>query len=422
MIASKVKAGALQLTMFIVVVIALLLATFILFIHTHKTFDSQTDFVIETVENTNKGIQYALNNTLPENDTIPINLEDEDFKTLKVQRDFWGVFEKVTSIARIKNKTIKKMALVGASQPEMDRLVLYVEDHNRPLVLVGNTKIEGVAYVPKQGVRTGNIAGHSYYGEALIYGATKSSNTLPKLKPEILLQIEHIINKIKSIDQNQFLDLSKSHQNSFLNPLQVVYSSTDILLSEISLTGNIMVQSDTKVIVNESSNLKDIILIAPKIEIQSDVKGVFQCFASKEISIGKNCNLNYPSALVLTEGTRQVDSVGNNNETPFIKVIKGAKIKGVIAYLGTSKNYKPQVFLDENTTITGEVYCNQNLELLGTVQGSVFTSNFVASQSGSIYQNHIYNGKIIVNDLPLEYIGLQLEVEDSNKGIAKWLY
>ena len=37
----KVKAGALQLTMFIVVVIALLLTAFIILIHTHKRFRLQ---------------------------------------------------------------------------------------------------------------------------------------------------------------------------------------------------------------------------------------------------------------------------------------------------------------------------------------------------------------------------------------------
>ncbi|MGC1633475.1 MAG: hypothetical protein WA749_15300, partial [Gelidibacter sp.] len=66
------------------------------------------------------------------------------------------------------------------------------------------------------------------------------------------------------------------------------------------------------------------------------------------------------------------------------------------------------------------VFCNNNTELRGTVYGTIYTSNFVAQQSGSIYQNHIYNGRILSKELPTEYIGLQLE--STQKGVMKWLY
>ena len=420
--AQKVKAGALQLTMFIVVVIALLLAAFIILINTHKRFDMQTDFVLETIDNANKGIGYALQNDIRLNDTTPIDLKDEDYKTLKVYRSYWGLFENVMASSNIKSNHFKRMAFIGVVQLSNDRTALYVEDQNKPLVVVGNTKIQGLAYLPKQGVRTGNISGHSYYGSQLIYGSTKTGGELPEISKETLKNIKAIKNKIDGINPNQFLDLSKTkhHQNSFYNPLQVVYSNTDMTLSNVSLTGHILIQSKTKIVVDPSSNLRDVILMAPKIEIKNNSKGTFQAIASKEITIGENCSLNYPSALVLNEDKTEVQNVSNNNESPFIKVIKGSNIRGVIAYIGDTKNYKAQVFIDEGVKVTGEIYCNQNLELLGTVYGSVFTSNFVANQSGSSYQNHIYNGTISIDKLPQEYVGLTFE--DSKKGVMKWLY
>ncbi len=423
MIFFKIKAGALQLTMFVVVVIALLLAAFIILIHTHRAFKVQTDFVIETVNNTNKGIHHALSNNFQLHDTITVNLNDEDYKTLQVHRDYWGLFEKVTAISKIKTKTLKKIALVGASQPEIDRTALYVEDNNRPLVVVGDTKIKGVAYLPKQGIRTGNISGHSYYGERLIYGKEKTSAKLPKLQSEIHAQIKVLPAIYKNLDSESFLDLSRSrtHKNSFYKPIQVVYDPFTISLSEVSLTGHILIQSETKIVVDASSKLKDVVLIAPKIEIKNRVEGTFQAFATKEIKVGNHCRLNYPSTLVLKEkSVTKETTTTNTKETPFIKVNKGSKIKGSIIYLGSSKSYKSQVFIDNKTVITGEVYCNRNLELLGAVLGSVYTHGFVANQSGSVYQNHIYNGAIIVDELPQEYIGLVFK--NSKKGIAKWLY
>src|SRR5690606_7262137 len=158
MIWYKVKAGALQLTMFMVVVIALMLAAFIILVDTHKRFNIQTDFVLETIDNTNKGIDYVLQNDVNLNDTLAINLDDQDFKTLTVHRGYWGLFEKIMASSKIKSNSFRKIALVGASQPDMDRMALYIEDQNKPLVLVGNTKIQGLAHVPEQGVRTGNIS------------------------------------------------------------------------------------------------------------------------------------------------------------------------------------------------------------------------------------------------------------------------
>lgn len=423
MMGFKVKAGALQLTMFMVVVIALLLAAFIILVHTHKRFKIQTNFVKETIVNADKGIDYVLYNKIPQNDTLQINLQDEAYKLVKVHKDYWGIFEKVMSTATIKHNSYSKIALVGVSQPQQNRTALYVEDNNKPLVVVGDTKIQGTVHLPKQGIRTGNIAGHSYYGKSLVYGSSRTSKAeLPKLLKETRDRIKTPQNITKHISQEQFLDLGKQsvYINSFYNPLEVIYSPTDINLYDISLTGHILVQSETRIVVDATSNLKDVILIAPEIQIKDHTKGRFQAFATKNISIEKNCELDYPTVLVLNERPNSNKGTNGTIETPLIKINKHAKIKGAVAYLGVTKNYRAQVFIDENAIVTGEVYCNKNLELLGLVYGTVYTSNFVANQSGSSYQNHIYNGSILVDYLPQEYVGLAFE--DSKKEVAKWLY
>lgn len=423
MIFKKIKAGALQLTMFIVIIIALLLAAFIILVHTHKTFKLKTNFVLETVKNSDKGISYILHNSTPLKDTVSINLQDEDYKSMHVQRAYWGIFERVISISKIKNNTFKKIALIGASQPEINRTALYLEEQNKPLVLVGNTKIEGLAYLPKRGVRTGNISGHSYYGNALIYGNTKTSHQLPKINAEVLSQIKNSLNSYKIFNQEQYINLNvtKTYNNSFYNPLKVIYSVDELILSDVSLIGHIVIQSEAKIIVEASSKLKDVILIAPKIEIKNNLTGTFQAFASKEITVGKSCQLNYPSTLILNEkNIVDTKNTNQNEDNTLIKINQGSEIKGIIAFLGEIKNFKPQVFIDENATVTGEIYCNKNLELLGKVNGSVFASNFIANQAGSSYQNHIYNGRININKLTEEYVGISFE--NSKKSVAKWLY
>lgn len=422
MIATKVKAGALQLTLFIVVVIALLLASFLIFVHTYTQFNVQSDFVIETVQDANNGIQHTLYTHVPLNDSLSFQHNAEDYKTLKITRTYWGFFEKVFSEASIKNYKFEKVALIGGKQPKLNRTALFLEDNNKPLVVVGKTKIGGLAYLPERGIKTGHISGHSYYGDRLVHGSIRKSSQFPKVSSEL---IEHLKN-ISTEEWANFIDISKSQtfKNSFFEPLQLVYSPDEIYLEDISLIGHIMVQSHTAIVVRSSSNLKDIVLMAPKIEIEDNVIGTFQVIASESITVGNNCKMNYPSALVVyNDGTvipREHEKLDFKNNA--ITIDTGTTINGVVFWNVTSmaRNYEPQILINENAVVNGEVFCNSNLELKGSVNGTIYTSNFVAKQSGSIYQNHIYNGTVSIDGLPQEYIGLPFET--SKKGIMKWLY
>ncbi len=420
----KLKAGALQLTLFIAVVIALILAGFILLVHTHKRFNIQTDFIIQTSQNTNRGINQVLINSSALNDTVSIDLE-EDFKSLKVYREYWGIFEKVTSVAKIKSNTLKRVALIGAIQPENNRTALYVQDNNKPLVVVGSTKIEGAAYLSNLGVKPGTISGQSYYGSQLIYGGIKKAYDLPKISNEIITQLAIITKTFVQLEASQFLTLEdgKMFTNSFLKPKQLAFSNSKIRLSNIIVIGNVVIKSKTKIVVAASARLKDVILIAPEIIIEDSVKGNFQAIATIKINVGKNVLLDYPSALVLNE--KEIQQNGNLSASlkeSKILIDNGSTVKGLVVFLSEEKsnNYNPQIEIKQKATVIGEVYCTENIELKGSVYGSVFTNNFIAKQSGSIYQNHIYNGTILVNQLPKEYVGLSFS--NSKKGVLKWLY
>ena len=418
----KFKGGALQFTMYIVVVVALLLGGFIILVKTHQKFKAQTQLSVETVTNAAMGMQYALEMPHLGEDTIALDVFDEAYKTLKLQQHHWGVFEKHTVVSTIKSKKIIKMALVGGAQATVNRTALYVVDRNRPLVLVGDAKIQGTAFLPKQGVRTGTISGHSYYGKQLIYGRSKNStDKMPKLSKALEQELDAIY-KADRNTETAFINLSQKTvlRNSFSNTVKVIYSAGALRLDHVALTGHIIVRSQTKITVAATAQLTDVILVAPLIEFESNFKGVLQAFASKTITVGQGCQLRYPSALVLHNTEKASSSFTANEDTPAIVIGKRSILKGLVLYSSEVVNYKAQVILKEGTEVVGEVYCTKNLELLGKVSGAVYTSGFVANQSGSVYQNHIYNGVVQVNDLETVYAGLLFE--NNAKSVAKWLY
>ncbi|NAS32033.1 hypothetical protein GTQ40_13690 [Flavobacteriaceae bacterium R38] len=408
----KLKGGALQFVVFTGLVIAILLAAFVSLTHVHSLFKKQTGLTIATIKNTDFGIYTSINSNIN-----LLNTAAEDSNIIETKKEFWGIYEKVITTSVIKKNRFTKVALVGGITN--NRTALYLKESNQPLIVVGDTKIEGTSFIPKQGIKAGNISGNSYYGTNLVYGNTKeSSRELPK--PINLKQFEHEKFDLSTFKNEQLISfkLNTSYSNSFLEPTKLLYEPTSILLSEIQLIGNIIIQSESTITVDASAKLKDIILIAPKIEILDNVKGNFQAIASESITVGKNCILEYPSALLL-KSTPNNDS---KNDSHHLYFGSSSTCKGIIAYLGesTQKRFKPQLIIEENATVYGEVFCEANTELKGTVYGSLYTSRFISSTLGSIYLNHIFNGKIIAPSLPDQYAGLSFN--NDKKDIAKWLY
>jgi cytoskeletal protein CcmA (bactofilin family) len=382
------------MVIFIVVVIALLLSSFILFIHVHKQFRLRTDHVIETVALANQGIQFALLNEMVNGDTLSVDLNAFEYKSLNVQKSYWGIFEKAYSKATIKSITLEKLALIG-SEGNTNRPALYLKDNNKPLVLVGHTKIEGKAYLPERGTRSGNISGHSYYGNEFIYGSIEQSKAFPQLDKGLLAHIKTLNNSTLGFKNLEHIELntSKKFTNSFKAPLQFAYSDSDLFLGDISVSGHIIIQSKTRIVIERDAKLNDVILVAPIIEIKSYVNGVFQAIATKQIKVSDHVTLGYPSALVLY---KDYEKSNNKDMGTNLSVGNQSHIKGNIIALGKtlSTNYDAQITISPNAIVTGEIYCEQNLELRGTVYGSVYTDNFIIKESGSIYQNHLFNAKI----------------------------
>ncbi|MBO6881086.1 polymer-forming cytoskeletal protein [Winogradskyella sp.] len=416
----KLRAGSLQLVTFIVVAIAILLSSFILLIHIHRQFRLKSNLTIETVGLVNNGINGLLQNNEVHEDTVSIPLRDEGYKSLKVHRGFWGSYGKVHSRAKIKSTELVKTALIGSTTLEQKSPALYIKDNKKPLVLVGNTKIKGKAFLPERGVKSGNISGKSYYGGRFVYGLTETSKDLPKLNTDLLDYLKDLKSGNFKVDNQEYIELnsSKTHQNSFEDTLQLAYSHSDIILSNIGLTGHIVVHSRTRIVIDASAKLEDVIVVAPIIEIKPNVVGSFQAIATERISIDKNVTLAYPSALVL-----QNDYVKDeHNGSKSIFMADHSKVSGQILVLGETQpnNYDAQVKISANAVVEGMIYCEQNLELRGTVYGSVYTDHFIIKEGGSIYQNHLYNALIDSSELPREFVGLGFD--DQKKGIAKWLY
>jgi cytoskeletal protein CcmA (bactofilin family) len=422
----KLKSGALQFVVFIAVLIALLLSGLMLYAYTFLYMKEQSKGAIENIQLSDTGINYLLQQQGINADTLTLDFVKNENQSLKVQLSQWGIFEKALTKTQFRKKRFEKTALIGSMLNSQESPTLFLQETQNPLTVVGNTAIRGIAFLPSQGINTGYIDGNSYYGSQLIYGSLKKSTPiLPKLRKSVLIAIPFYLKDYIPTNQEDYINLETNQKIavSFREKTRGGYSKEAIVLENREITGNIIIKSDTLILIKKTALLKDLILIAPIIEIEEGTTGNFQAIASKRIIVGKGCKLDYPSALVLYQ-----DNKSNLNDVttiPFdnqIFIDSGTILKGSVCYFQTKEiaDFHTQVVLEKEARIKGQVYCNGNFELKGRVSGSVYTKQFVANQAGSIFVNHIYNGTIENETIPTFFGGIVLE--GAPKTIVKWLY
>ncbi len=426
---SKIKAGALQFVLFIGAVVAVLLMAFMLLSHTHALFDKKTDVVISVIKGVDFGINSSLNKPIVLGEQVAIKDENDLALEINVRREFWGIFEIRSARSAHKNTSMIKTALVGGK--DVDGMpALYVRDKQRRVIIAGNSSITGTTFLPKQGIKMGNIHGNSYHRNQLVYGKKlQSKATLPQLGRDLQMQLNQLA-RVDYVPQGEMVSMTRNIvlKNSFQAPTKIIRDRV-VHLKDMQLIGNIIISASDKIIVEASAQLNDVVLLAPKIIIKDWVKGYFQAIASESITVGKKCLLSYPTALVMNKKGPPGPSKNTNAQhqftnKPSIYIDSYTEIWGVVMALEDSeeRQFIPQIKIDDNAKVVGEVYCTKNLELKGRVNGSVTTDAFVALENGSVYQNHLYNGTINSTHLPRAYVGLLSQKGERSKKIMKWLY
>ena len=413
----KIKAGALQYVLVVSVIIAVIMLAFMLLINLQRQVSIKHTFYKQAIYNVNYGFDHLSNSYVEYNKEFSRQFSENLKEETTVLRKKWGLFDLGIIKSKVGKEFFQKIGLLGWKQK--DRKALYLQDNNTPLVMVGKSIIIGDVSLPEQGVKTGNIGGTSFHGDNLVIGKKNISvNKLPSIENVEILN--EVINQSYLNDSIQRFELENNlnMMQSFNKQTLLNDSSFEIFLRNISLKGNLIIRSEKKIMIDSSAKLNDVILIAPEIELKDNVYGSFQVFATKSIILGKNCKIEYPSALVL------IDNKEDKKNENKIEIGEGSVFKGFLLYKDQSKqekrSYMPQIIVKDKTLLVGEMYCEGNVELLGNINGTVMTKGFIANQFGSTYLNHIYNGRINERELYSEYAGLKID-SDYQK-VVKWLY
>lgn len=410
-----VKASALYIVIIVSLLIAIFSASLISTAYFYRLEYQKYKRYNKLSANLNSGIAILLSDGFKQygQDNFT-DLFGEQSDSVLLRKERWGVYDLNLVKSFVLADTLKKSFLSGKDIGK-DQSCLWLSDEDRPLSVSGSTRITGDAFLPKSGIKQAYVEGKPYDGKKTVYGSVKTSEKeLPALDENILRELQSYL----ASNDNAFTDaIPDSSFNSFFNPAQIIkfHGGT---IGAVSLSGKIILVSDTIVTIPSDALLNDIQLYAPSIIVEEGFKGICQLFAADSIHIGNNCIFNYPSCL----GVLKQDTASTQSK---IDLGKGTVFSGIIfSYEKQRSDLQTLISLGKNSQVKGEVYATGFVKMDKPVkiQGKVSCNRFIIQTPTSLYENYLIDIEINRKKRSKYYLGSTLfPMKQLQNAILKWL-
>ncbi|MCF3107866.1 hypothetical protein LL912_03655 [Niabella sp. CC-SYL272] len=340
--------------------------------------------------------------------------------SLYYRNEPWGCFQasgiKVTYKGRMKTTSF----LYGAEHFRYKDASLYLADHDRPLSLTGDTYIEGRAYLPKSGLRSGFFQQKGFSRKNLIEGTIDSSGKqLPPLETAFRKQLRALGNRVTDTLLPASGAGTDSVEQSFLNAARQLILPRKGILTTQYLKGKLIVLSDSVIEVGSGARLEDVLLVAPFIHFTSGFKGAVQAIALDSITAESGSVFDYPSALV---GLGRSNAIGNTGAT--VTLHEGAVLHGILLGLAENEhsNIKPVVKIKPGATVKGLVYNEGYTYLNGRMEGAVFTHFFFEQRGPMSMENILIDATIVPSRWFRDAGYFSIFTDAKQQTLLKWLY
>jgi hypothetical protein len=418
------KASALYMVIVIALVMAVLCSSLITAAYFYRAQYQRTFRNSNLHHNLSSGINILLESTEDFSSGRTFSLFGGTNDTIQLHRQPWGFIDIGVVKAFVQQDTLTKVFTMAHPIDSTKWAALYVIDEDRSLSISGKTLIRGDAYLPKAGIREAYVNNQAYQGDKRLVVGLKhnSSKTLPVLNAE-RLNILQALWKLRATDSS--LISADSLHCSFLKPVKVIDMGKRLVrIQNQHLIGQLIIRSDTTVIIESSSTLQQVIVLAPSIVVQQGFHGSCQLLATDSIRIDKDCKLSYPSCIGIVN--TQSHSTITAQLPPKITVGENTVVNGpLFIYQQTvNRDVPPLIDLGKHAVVNGQVYVPGllNYQESATINGSVFVNRFLYQTDYTRYENYLINIEINSTALSPYYLtsGL-LPVAAKPQKVLQWL-
>lgn len=367
----KIKSHALVLTITIATVVFIFISSFLLIEVYDKKFTSDFLKLDQEIHNLNSGQVLLLQEPDYFKEIRTIDLGENNLIEISVFD--WGIYQ-LGKIKNISNERSTRVFFIGYSKKDYHSIEL--QNTGSTLKFGGNTHVNGPIMCP-----------YKYYEIANIYSTPFTGNFGKDTKA-----LETEINyKLPFYPIN--IDLTKSFTQIELNKDSIFNSFNDstLILSKIesnNVQGFILINSSSPITIRADQILKNVIIKAPVIHIESNFTGSAQFLANDSIVIADNVHLNFPSALIIDN--QSLDGI------KMIKIGNSCTINGVVQIKDIDMNSDKVFFSSgKNCIFNGELFIHGIAKIENiNVNGRICANRFITSHIQKTHYNTFIDSKI----------------------------
>jgi len=414
------KASALYIVIIIALVIGILCSAVIVAAYFYRN-EYQKKFRYDRLENNvSSGINILLAGADTSNSAGSVfSLFNNDADSVSLKRLSWGLYDVGIVKAFDQKDTLYKTLMIGHTVDSSKWAALYMADREYPLSLSGKTIIKGNAWLPKSGITEAYIDNKAYEGDkGLVIGHKYTSDkNLPPLDSNRLTQMALLFSGKRPGDSSINKD---SICNSFLSDTRVFNMGKKIdTLKSVTLAGNVIIRSDTTILIDSSATLDNVMVFAKSIFVKPGFHGKCQLYATDSIGISQKCQFTYPSCIGI------VSYKPSPGLSPQIKIDSNTTFTGIIftykKYKGTNSTI---IEIGKNVTISGQIYAQESLKFTDSsvISGSVFAGDLLYKKDFKFFRGYLIDAHFNVNLLSPYYLtsGL-IPVAAKKKKVLQWL-
>lgn len=388
-----VKANSLLYAIYICLLVSLVCAAMLSYfnlygqLNTHYNLREELFIGNQSLVNFALGSQSAVGELPPETDSgISGTYQSKPY----------GLLTLLLAQSFVQTDTVASAHFVG--RYASGKTAVYLANFSRELSFSGEVKLIGDLVLPTDYILPQHIGGGM---NRLVQKGDKSISKM--MLPEINPDVKKLFTALKG-EQSAVAGLEKIadslYYNSFFNPTKEILLDRSVIGRRI-FKGNFILRAKDSIVVSRDAVLEDVILLAPKITFETGFSGNVQAFATTGIDVGEKVQLNYPSVICLWNDTKDESK---------IRIKKQAQITGAVVIFGNGLEEinKNSIVQEQESLVTGDVYCSGTFTLKGKVHGSVYTNRFLYKNASTQYENLIVDAEIDNSLRPPGFIGIPL--------------
>ncbi|MBB6273344.1 hypothetical protein HDF26_003804 [Pedobacter cryoconitis] len=409
------KAGALYFAIVMAFFIAVITASLIMLAAHFRTSYMKEMRYTRLLTNLNSGIAYLLADGDIPTPAKEIDLFNKQADSVLIERKNWGIYDLAVVKAHILGDTIGKVFFTGINT-DKDLDVLYLSDEDRPISVSGKTQLTGNGVLPKAGIKQSYAEGKPYTGNKdMIDGKITSSNrTLKGLNSTMIKELELKFGanlKLLRVTNPAKLNVSfKDSTRTFILP-----AGTRV---DGELTGNIILVSDSSVVISATAKLNNVQIYAHSVKVESGFSGKCQIFARDSIVVGDQVRFDYPSTLgvIRMAGAADQPSITFGNNLLFNGI--------VFSYEDKRSAMQTLISFGKGSRLNGEVYSTGLVKVQKGmfIAGKVSCNRFIMQTPVTLYENFLIDVVFNRKARSKYYLSSGLfEGQGKEKGVLEWL-